>query len=61
MAYYPEGWLINTFQNRAATANVSALSDAMREGRILEGRALVCDSAHNLLVDFNGIRGHHSA
>ena len=57
MAYYPEGWLINTFQNRAATANVSALSDAMREGRILEGRALVCDSAHNLLVDFNGIRG----
>ena len=57
MAYYPEGWLINTFQNRAATANVSALSDAMREGRILEGRALVCDSAHNLLVDLNGIRG----
>lgn len=57
MAYYPEGWLINTFQNRAATASASSLSDAMREGRILEGRALICDSEHNLLVDLNGIQG----
>lgn len=57
MAYYPEGWLINTFQNRAATETVSSLSDAMREGRILEGRARICDSEHNLIVDLNGIQG----
>ena len=48
--YYPEGWIIDTPQNRAAMANISTLTDACHEGQILEGRALICDSAHNLIV-----------
>ncbi len=55
--YYPEGWMIDTPQNRAATANISALTDACHEGQILEGRALICDSAHNLIVDLGCIKG----
>lgn len=55
--YYPEGWLIDTPENRAAVQNVSSLNDACRDGQILEGRALVCDSAHNLLIDLGCIKG----
>ena len=55
--YYPEGWLIDTPENRAALQNVSALNDACRDGQILEGRALVCDSAHNLLIDLGCMKG----
>lgn len=55
--YYPEGWRIDTLENHAATANFSALNDAYREGKILEGRALVCDSAHNLIVDLGCTKG----
>lgn len=55
--YYPEGWMIDTPENRAALQNVSALNDACRDGQILEGRALVCDSAHNLLIDLGCMKG----
>ncbi len=55
--YYPEGRLIDTPQNRAATANLSALTDACQQEQILEGRALICDSAHNLIVDLGSMKG----
>ncbi|MGX8699731.1 S1 RNA-binding domain-containing protein [Caproiciproducens sp.] len=55
--YYPEGWIIDTPENRAATLNISALNDACRDGKILEGRALICDSSHNLLVDLGCMKG----
>lgn len=55
--YYPEGWRIDTPENRAATQSISAVNDACRDGRILEGRALVCDSSHNLLVDLGCMKG----
>ena len=42
--YYPEGWLIDTAENRAALQSTAALIEACRTGQILEGRALVCDS-----------------
>ena len=47
--YKPEGWKIDTPENRAAMASMTALMDACRDEKILEGRALVCDSFHNLL------------
>ena len=56
-AYNPEGWGIDTPENRAATQSISAVNDACRDGRILEGRALVCDSSHNLLVDLGCMKG----
>lgn len=55
--YYPEGWSIDAQDNRAAMQNFSALNDACRDGKILEGRAVVCDSAHNLLVDLGCMKG----
>lgn len=55
--YYPEGWRIDTPENHAATVSISALNDACRDGKILEGRALICDGNHNLLVDLGCIKG----
>lgn len=55
--YNPEGWMIDTPENRAATQSISAVNDACRDGQILEGRALVCDSSHNLLVDLGCMKG----
>ena len=55
--YYPEGWIIDTPENRAAMTNLSTLADACHEEQILEGRALICDSAHNLIVDLGCIKG----
>lgn len=53
----PEGWRIDTSENRMAIQNISTLTAACAEGQILEGRALVCDSEHNLLVDLGSIKG----
>lgn len=55
--YRPEGLLIDTPENCAYLKSISALEEAMREGRCLEGRAVVCDSAHNLYVDLGCTRG----
>ncbi|MCI9272804.1 MAG: 30S ribosomal protein S1 [Clostridiales bacterium] len=55
--FYPEGWLIDTLENRNAMQTPSSLAEACHEGRLLEGRALVCDGAHNLIVDLGCMRG----
>ena len=55
--YYPEGKLLNTVENLSALQSLSALNDAYHEGRILEARAVVCDSSHNLTVDLGAIKG----
>lgn len=55
--FYPEGHRLNTPENLAATGSPAALGEAQRTGRILEARALMCDSAHDLIVDMGGMRG----
>lgn len=55
--FYPEGQRLSTPENLLSTGSPAALSEAQREGRILEARALMCDSSHNLLVDLAGMRG----
>lgn len=55
--FYPEGALINLPENRAAISSEAALEEAMRCGRILEARAAVCDSSHNLIVELPCGRG----
>lgn len=55
--YYPEGRLMATPQNQAALASPAALADACRDGQILEARAVVCDSEHNLIVDLGCMKG----
>ena len=57
MNYYPEGYLLDTQENQSAIQSPSGLAEAMREGRILEARAIICDSTHNLIVDLHGIKG----
>ena len=57
MNFYPEGYLLDTFENKAALHSPAALSEAMREGRILEARALMCDSRHDLIVDLKFMKG----
>ncbi|MCH5353482.1 MAG: S1 RNA-binding domain-containing protein [Acutalibacter sp.] len=57
MNFYPEGHLIDTFENRASLESPAALSEAMRDNKILEARAIMCDSDHNLIVDFGFMRG----
>ncbi|MCI8622112.1 MAG: S1 RNA-binding domain-containing protein [Provencibacterium sp.] len=58
MLYYkPEGRLIDTPQNRAMLRCTASLQEAYAAGRILEARAVVCDSDHNLIVDLGCCRG----
>ena len=55
--YYPEGHLLNTAANRAATAGVSSLRDAANQELVLEARAGLCDREHNLHVDLGVMKG----
>ena len=55
--YLPEGRLIMSEENRAATESLAALERTRREGRIAEGRAVMCTETHDLIVDIGGIRG----
>lgn len=55
--FYPEGKLLNTKRNIDCTASVSALTCAMECREILEARAIVCDSRHNLIVDLGCMKG----
>ena len=55
--YRPEGMLIDTPENKQNTRSISALELAMEQEKILEARALVCDSAHNLIVDLGCCKG----
>ena len=54
---YPEGYLINTAENKLKTKNAATLSEAAVKKDILEATALLCDAEHNLIVNFGGIRG----
>lgn len=58
MEFYPEGHLIETTQNTLRISNLFALSEAAKSGDILEGRAIICDSSHNLIVELgSGLKG----
>ena len=58
MEFYPEGHLIETSKNLLKTSSLFYLSEAEKSGEILEGRAIVCDSAHKRVVELgNKIRG----
>lgn len=57
MKYYPEGYWIDTQENKSILSSPSLLSDACRDGRILEARAMICDSDHNIIIDLRCMRG----
>jgi ribosomal protein S1 len=49
--YRPEGSLFRTATNQKYISTLDGLTEAMEKGIILEARAAVCDSFHNLIVD----------
>lgn len=55
--FQPEGWLCDTPENAAAFTSLATLQEACVQGRVLEARAIICDSAHNLIVDCGCVRG----
>ncbi len=55
--FYPEGWLINSDENKNFLSSPSNLIEAQRCEKILEARAIVCDSEHNLIVDMGCMKG----
>ena len=56
-AMLPEGYLINTAENKFKTKSAAALAEAAVKGEILEASALLCDANHNIIVALGGMRG----
>jgi small subunit ribosomal protein S1 len=56
-AIKPEGWLLDTAENRESLKTPAGLLRARDEKTTLEARALICDSGHNLIVDLDCMRG----
>ena len=57
LEFYPEGTLLNTQENQFYLSSQAHLNIACAEQRILEARAIVCDSGHNLIVDLVCMKG----
>lgn len=55
--FYPEGWLIDTIENKISLQNQTTLTEACFGKKILESRAIVCDGNHNLIVDLGCMKG----
>ncbi len=55
--YLPEGYFFETQENKEAIKNFNNLEACFKEQKIIEARATMCDSMHNLIVDLNGIKG----
>lgn len=55
--FKPEGFLLDTAENRLSIRSPLSLADAYTKGQILEARASMCDTQHNLVVDLGGIKG----
>lgn len=55
--YKPEGYLINTVKNQMILTDEARLREAFIKKTIIEARAILCDSDHNLIVDLGNIRG----
>lgn len=55
--YYPEGWLLDSEENNIAMKNEQSLQECIAKKQILEARATLCDSAHNLHVNLGCMKG----
>ncbi|MEG1972833.1 MAG: S1 RNA-binding domain-containing protein, partial [Oscillospiraceae bacterium] len=50
MTFFPEGKILKTEKNIRITSSLFLLREAINAGTILEGKAILCDSSHNLVV-----------
>lgn len=55
--YLPEGLLSQTPENIQSLTNKASLTEAMHAKKMLEARAMICDSEHNLIVDLGCMKG----
>ncbi len=55
--YFPEGFLINTKENKAILTSYDNFNKAFLEKTPVEARVSFCDCAHNLHIDFGFIEG----
>lgn len=55
--YFPEGYFFETKENKELLKNLTSLESAFKDEKIIEARAIMCDSEHNLIIDLNGIKG----
>ena len=55
--FYPEGTLYNKQENKKHMLSPAALLDAQVKGIVLEAAVLMCDTAHNLIVNLGCMRG----
>ena len=55
--YYPEGMLLETLANRRSVCSPTSLSEAAARAEMLEGKVILCDSCHNLVVDLGCMQG----
>ena len=55
--YQPEGRLLDTPENRRAMQDARSLEQAAEKGTVLEARAIMCDSCHNMVVDLGCMKG----
>ena len=53
----PEGWLINSEQNRQSLTGAEGILNSYRSARVVEGMAISCSNNHDLSVDMNGTPG----
>ncbi len=51
MNYKPEGSIFKTAENQRLISSAEGLAEAMERGIILEARAAVCNSDHDLIID----------
>jgi len=55
--YLPEGSLYKKDENKRRTESVQSLEECLSAGRTAEAVCIVCDSNHNLIVDFGFMKG----
>ncbi len=55
--FLPEGRLLHTPENAAACATKAGILQAMERRQLLEGRVILCDAEHNLLVSLGEFTG----
>ena len=57
LEFYPEGRLIDSFDNKSSLMCLSSLKEAYNNKKILEAKAIICDKDHNLIVDLGFMKG----
>ncbi len=55
--FYPEGMLEDLSFTKQCFSSIAALSEAIKTEQILEAKAFMCDSEHNLIVNLGIMKG----